>query len=139
MIGLDNLLSDIVDNNKGSNDYVVNVFRGEYMKRFFMWEIDPYSFSSYLVYANVLNDKINKYRVEIGYYGCWVKSHYPNYSSLYKFQSPDFIQGFITICNAFHSDYRIYMVGLPFKSDTEDNNISYGIEGLNIWCIKTLN
>ena len=41
--------------------------------------------------------------------------------NLYSFASPEFIQGFISMCNAFNVDFRDYVSGLPFK--TENNKL----------------
>lgn len=44
----------------------------------------------------------------------WIKSDIPFYYNLFKFTNSTFIQGAISMCNAFDVDFRNYFYGLPF-------------------------
>lgn len=52
---------------------------------------------------------------------------------VYKFQSADFVQGFISICTGFNVDFRNYVVGPPFVYNQETQDVTlYSVEGYDI-------
>lgn len=54
-------------------------------------------------------------------------------SLLYTFRTPEFIQGFISMCNGFGVDFRQYVLGLPSKYERETDTITYySIEGYDL-------
>jgi hypothetical protein len=62
----------------------------------------------------------------------------PEYT-LYSFISSEFIQGFISICDAFGVDFRDYIYGLPFKYNPRTKErLYYRIEGYDIAPIQPL-
>lgn len=60
---------------------------------------------NYLKYFNKSGDTLNQYHVDLHYYGWWIGDSISYNFSLYQFQSPEFVQGFISICNAFQVDF----------------------------------
>lgn len=50
---------------------------------------------------------------------------------LYTFRTPEFIQGFISMCDAFNVDFRAFILGNPFKI-TDGVRTDYNIEGYDI-------
>jgi len=50
---------------------------------------------------------------------------------LYSFNSAEFVQGFISMCNAFNVDFRDYILGSPFKYVTQEPTY-YQVEGYDI-------
>ena len=67
-------------------------------------------------------------------YGWWIINHLDGreYYQLIQFASAEFIQGFISIFNAFGSDFRDYIVGRPFKVLPDGSKIEYNIVGYDI-------
>src|SRR3989304_2198694 len=49
-----------------------------------------------------------------GKYGLWIIDEH--FFGLHSFSTPEFIQGFISICNASQVDFRDYIAGPPFQS-----------------------
>lgn len=56
----------------------------------------------------------NNYRPLDNSFGWWIYNPLNNKYTLFSFSSPDFIQGFISACNAFSIDFRDYILGAPF-------------------------
>lgn len=50
---------------------------------------------------------------------------------LYTFRTPEFIQGFISMCDAFNVDFRDFILGNPFKINNGVRT-DYNIEGYDI-------
>lgn len=64
--------------------------------------------------------------------GWWIK-YDMSVDELYSFQSNDFVQGFIHVCNVFNLDFRDYIVGPPFKYDPITRQYIFeSIEGYDI-------
>jgi hypothetical protein len=67
------------------------------------------------------------------WFGWWIRAPNDLRYALYSFPTPDFIQGFISMCNAFGVDFRDYVYGLPFKYNHETREVTYyQIEGYDI-------
>lgn len=67
-------------------------------------------------------------------FGWWIETSYERQKyDLFAFDDADFIQGFITICNAFDEDFRNYIFGPPFKYNYDTREITYyNIQGYDI-------
>lgn len=90
----------------------------------------------HIIVSNKSLSEFELYNPDPGNYGLWVIS--PEYSintqdkyySLYQFKTTSFIQGFISICNNFSTDFRDYIYDLPFRYVFDSNTlIKYNIEG----------
>lgn len=74
---------------------------------------DDHVLDEYLVVDDIhLFDIPDNEYLEQGYYYIWI-GQLPRYN-LYKFRSPDFLRGFITMANASGVDYRTYVHGKVF-------------------------
>lgn len=78
-----------------------------------------------IAYEKILN---NDHWIGPNWYGIWFNDviHTNNYH-LFTFQTPEFIQGFISACNAFNIDFRTYIAGLPFTIEN-GKKVAYTIE-----------
>lgn len=67
-------------------------------------------------------------------FGWWIESiDDADMYHLYAFDDAQFIQGFISICNAFNVDFRDYIFGPPFKYNHNTKEIIYyTIQGYEI-------
>jgi hypothetical protein len=92
--------------------------------------------NNYIEYNAIPYNYLTEYYAPPGYYGWWIKNPSDNLYNLYKFQSNDFIQGFISAFNIFNIEFRDYIAGPPFhteiSSDGIKTNIFYNIEGYDI-------
>ena len=92
--------------------------------------------SNYMQYRGILRNSLLKYFAPTDYYGWWIKDPYNNTYSLYRFQTSDFIQGFISAFTIFDTEFRHYIAGPPFLTETAPNtnkvNVFYNIEGYDI-------
>lgn len=69
---------------------------------------------------------------KLGFFGWWLKSFVRTATIyLYVFRTPEFIQGFISTCNAAQVDFRKYALGPPFKLEG-NRPIYYEIRGYPI-------
>ena len=85
---------------------------------------------SYTIAEMVSEDKIKHYFPDHDMYG-W-RFHIENVYSLYQFKYPEFIQGFITICEYYNLDFRMFVSGTPFKGSDIDTITNYDISGYDI-------
>lgn len=123
----------------------------------------PHSFDDmrkeYLVYDNIPESELTRYIIPSGYYGWWIEDFSqrsqpvnlmpalnlpgglsplgpisnPKMYTLYKFKTPEFTQGFISMFNSINLDFRDYIRGPPFSIDRQTNRmIPYNIEGYDI-------
>lgn len=134
VVGMSTIINNIIVNYEREVNYIINI-----VNRKELISIDAQSalqfehvLHEYIAYNDIFNDQLIEYQhnVDLGYYGWWIRD-YLEYS-LYQFQTVDFIQGFISICNAFEVDFRDYIAGPPFQSDNKGNNIPYNIIGYDI-------
>jgi hypothetical protein len=110
---------------------------------------------NYIIAKNITRDNMNNYHPEVDSYGWWLIkktksspttrcelcSHPqrildPQEKELYtlvSFRTAEFIQGFISTCNAYNIDFRDYVLGSPFKYIYETQQIiNYTIEGYDL-------
>lgn len=96
--------------------------------------------NEYRTLAKIKNPFIGKYFPDPEHYGWFMKNKpnaNPDYEDieydLYEFETPEFIQGFISMCNAGQVDFRDYVYGTPFIYDFDAREyIKYAIEGYDI-------
>lgn len=67
-------------------------------------------------------------------FGWWIEhAMFQDSYQLFEFDNAQFVQGFISICNAFQVDFRNYILGPPFKYDHNNNEVTYyNIQGYDI-------
>lgn len=73
--------------------------------------------SSFRLVSNSPEDEVRNNTIDklnVGEYGLWIKSSERFHYNLFRFQTNYFFQGIISICNAFHVDFRNYIYGFPF-------------------------
>ena len=98
------------------------------------------SLHSYIVASNTTSDRFPEYHHLLNQrYGWWIidplydRTYWEKKYTLFAFDSPQFIQGFISICRGFGVDFRDYIVGTPFKYDRNQREIiNYEIEGYDV-------
>ncbi|CAH6419464.1 Hypothetical protein HVR_LOCUS644 [uncultured virus] len=94
-------------------------------------------FSEYIIAAGLLPQQAIVQNIPSGYFAWGIYNpnliHKLDLTSydLYMFQSFEFIQGFISVCDAFQVDFREYSLGLPFRTE-QGRNVFYGIEGYDV-------
>jgi hypothetical protein len=73
------------------------------------------------------------HRIAPNRFGWWLKSNpqNPDVYYLYTFESPEFVQGFISMCQSFKVDFRDYILGPPFKW-ANGRPVYYAIQGYPI-------
>lgn len=90
----------------------------------------------YLEYSAVSHSNLSAYYAPDGYYGWWIFDPPTSTYNLYRFQSNDFVQGFISAFDIFTMEFRDYIAGPPFHTkiglDGIKRNIFYNIEGYDI-------
>ena len=75
------------------------------------------------------NDKLlSSHHIGNSHFRIWINSMSPQTYDLYHFSGSAFIQGLLSICNAFHVDFRDYIFTLPF----DDKYTPYRINGYNL-------
>lgn len=82
-------------------------------------DIENYFLLKDIEYENIVENSLGK--LEDKEYGQWLKSGNDTYN-LYKFTTPYFYQGIITICDYYNVDFRDYIKGCCF--DKMGNNYS---------------
>ena len=137
--GLLALALQIVDYTGKISDIDLIVDRIPFIKDYLEYRAVPYaSLSTYYVPTsdeNVSNGGSSASLTD-GYYGWWIKDSADDTYSLYRFQTNDFVQGFISAFDIFTMEFRDYIAGPPFHTEVGLNgnkrNIFYNIEGYDI-------
>jgi hypothetical protein len=76
--------------------------------------------SNYQIETQVEEENIPLYsnaRLDQGEYGLWLNSSRRCLYNLYRFKTPAFVQGIVTICNHFEVDFRDFIFNLIFDQD----------------------
>lgn len=122
--------------NKTSKSNVIRIINDTYIINISLNDPDSLNlaFSQYLIADQISLPNFNDYHPDNYNYGLFIKHH--NLYNLYTFSDPEFIQGIITICDAFNVDFRDYVAGMPFKYINQ-NKIYYAIEGYIITSLKS--
>lgn len=109
-------------------------------RRIKLWEDDAYdlALTVYYIeaerYEDIINNNYDTYALQPpeGAFAWWVSIGDDSYG-FYEFESLQFIQGFISICNAFNVDFRDAILGPPFTYDVDlGKQTFYSIEGYDI-------
>ena len=59
----------------------------------------------------------DNYRPPVGQYAVWIRAASDYEYDMYLFHSAIFLQGVLSLCEAFGTDFRNYILGFPFDSD----------------------
>jgi len=73
--------------------------------------------SSFRIVSEIPENKVlSNMRIvsDEGYYGLWIRGTNRGFYSLYSFRTSYFLQGLVSLCNCFQTDFRTYIYGLPF-------------------------
>jgi hypothetical protein len=98
----------------------------------FNWAVTEFQLDTADV-ATIHDPEQNWARPRENEYGWWIGPRPSPEYILYSFPDAYFIQGFISMCDAFRVDFRDYVYGLPFKYDPETQETThYQIEGYDI-------
>jgi hypothetical protein len=87
-------------------------------------------FNSYILYTNISPQEFETVSILFDDMGWWLKNSNATYN-LVVFETKDFINGFISICNYLNTDFRDYIAGTPFYI-TAGNKMNLYIEGYDI-------
>jgi len=114
-----------------SRDYVVKIQKSSKILNLNLRDKDSINkeLDSYIIALDKSPSDFYLYNPDPNNYGLWVLQENTLYN-LYQFKTPEFMQGFISICNNFSTDFRDYIYSVPFKYIFDSNTlIKYDIEG----------
>lgn len=136
LVGINLLIDDIIPN--GEDTLRENIIRIDYGNSVIGHNLHEKGIENILrnyIAENVQYNEIVNKTVDLPItndFLWWLPNLVDNTFILYKFQTPEFIQGFISTCNGFNVDFRDYILGPPFKVNDQGQEIYYDIQGYDI-------
>jgi hypothetical protein len=123
--------SIIFDNEYDYRDMCVHCGSGSYARKICSSDGDDIMLNflrNYIIYTvRELTNSVALANIPYDRYGMWMQNPVTYMYELVVFDSSEFIQGFITICNAFQVDYHDYVIGNIAKYDNMGNAILYQV------------